>query len=86
MYNVYSSLKHEMNVKYMRVYKAKRFAIKHGYKTPYQHYHNMLDNFLDGMTCTACYLNELSMDEFSKLLEYRRMIIERFDSKFEDEE
>ena len=85
MYNVVSSLKHEMNVKYMKVYRLKWAMIMNGYKMPYQYYHNMLDDYLDGMMCTACYIDEMSMDDFSVLLHYRRMLIERFDEKFPDE-
>ena len=83
---ILSNLKHEMNRKYMSVYRLKWASISYGYKMPYMYYHNMLEDYLDGMTCTACYIDEMSMDEFNALLHYKRMLIERFDEKFPDEE
>ena len=71
-----------MNGKYRMIEKSLRFANRVGFERPYEYYADRLRDILDGITTGLCYATNIKYDEWSEILSYSNLLVDRFREKY----
>ena len=74
------SIKSEINYRYIIAVRLMRR--NRGVKMPYHYYYDYLEYFCSGIIHATCYNPALEYQEFSALLEYKNLVLDRFLEKF----